>query len=167
MAYDMSAMRFLIVDDDILIKRLIKDVLQGFGVRRVMHAANGQEALQILQDQDIDIVVADLMMEPMDGLTFTRTLRQGEVGIDPFLPIIMLTGFSETDRVAAARDAGVTEFLAKPVTARALYQRIITIIERPRPFVRAQDFIGPDRRRRDSEDYDGVERRDQDDMFDI
>ncbi|MBP5855490.1 response regulator [Marivibrio halodurans] len=169
MAYDISGLSILLIDDDMLMKRLIKDVLFGFGVRNIHHAANGHEALHTLQASgwEIDIVIADLLMEPMDGLEFTRLVRRGDCGIDPFQPIIMLTGHSETDHVAAARDAGVTEFLAKPVTARAVYDRIVAIIERPRPFVRARGFIGPDRRRRKGAGYDGRERRAQADMIDL
>ena len=73
----------------------------------------------------------------------------------------MLTGHTEADRVMEARDAGVTEFLAKPVSALQLFQRIRTIIEAPRQYVRTADYFGPDRRRRNELDYEGVERRRQ------
>ena len=58
----------------------------------------------------------------------------------------MLTGFTELHRVKQARDAGVTAFLAKPISAAALYRRLCTVIDDQRPFVRVGDFIGPDRR---------------------
>jgi two-component system chemotaxis response regulator CheY len=61
-----------------------------------------------------------------------------------------------------ARDAGVTEFLVKPFTARDLYRRLYQIIERPRQFVRSEDFFGPDRRRKGAADYQGPLRRDTD-----
>jgi len=63
------------------------------------------------------------------------------------------------NRVVEARDAGVHEFLAKPLSAKGLYSRIRSIIERPRPFVRAGQYFGPDRRRRDNPSYMGGERR--------
>ncbi len=70
-----------------------------------------------------------------------------------------MTGFSERRRVFQARDSGVTEFLVKPFNARDLYRRISQIIERPRQFVRSEDFFGPDRRRKSLEEYQGAERR--------
>jgi DNA-binding response OmpR family regulator len=78
------------------------------------------------------------------------------------VPIIMITGHTEKYRVEEARDAGVTEFLAKPITAHNLFARIAEIVERPRAFVRCTDYFGPDRRRRPAEDYAGPWRRDDD-----
>jgi DNA-binding response OmpR family regulator len=77
----------------------------------------------------------------------------------PFLPIIILTAYSEKKQVIMARDAGATEFLCKPVSATALYRRIQNVIENPRPFIRTRDFFGPDRRRYANPNYSGEERR--------
>jgi DNA-binding response OmpR family regulator len=79
------------------------------------------------------------------------------------VPIIMITGHTERYRVEAARDAGVTEFLAKPVTAHNLFARITEILERPRAFVRCDRYFGPDRRRHhEIENYTGPWRRAED-----
>jgi two-component system chemotaxis response regulator CheY len=75
------------------------------------------------------------------------------------VPIVMLTGHSEKKRVIAARDAGVTEFLAKPISAKALYQRVLNIVANPRPFIRTKSYFGPDRRRNVNPNYAGTERR--------
>ena len=98
-------------------------------------------------------------MAPMDGLELTRRVRNDEKSSNPFVPIIMITGHTEKYRVEAARDAGVTEFLAKPVTAHNLFARITEILERPRAFVRCDSYFGPDRRRRETENYMGPWRR--------
>jgi DNA-binding response OmpR family regulator len=71
----------------------------------------------------------------------------------------MLTGHSEKKRVVAARDAGVTEFLAKPISAKALYQRILNVVANPRPFIKTKNYFGPDRRRNTNTNYVGPERR--------
>jgi DNA-binding response OmpR family regulator len=71
----------------------------------------------------------------------------------------MLTGHSEKSRVLRARDAGVTEFLCKPISAKGLYQRILNVVVNPRPFVQTKDYFGPDRRRTPSANYVGPERR--------
>jgi DNA-binding response OmpR family regulator len=75
------------------------------------------------------------------------------------VPIIMLTGHSEKKRVIAARDAGVTEFLAKPISAKGLYGRILNVVANPRPFIRTKNYFGPDRRRNANPNYSGPERR--------
>jgi two-component system, chemotaxis family, chemotaxis protein CheY len=75
------------------------------------------------------------------------------------VPIIMLSGHSEKNRVMQARDAGVTEFLAKPIAAKALYERILSVVLNPRPFIRTATFFGPDRRRNVNPNYFGPERR--------
>jgi DNA-binding response OmpR family regulator len=86
-------------------------------------------------------------------------IRQPGANANPYVPIIMLTGHSEKKRVIAARDAGVTEFLAKPISAKALYQRILNIVVNPRPFIKSKSYFGPDRRRTVAVNYTGPERR--------
>ena len=78
---------------------------------------------------------------------------------NPFVPIIMLTGYTHVDHVRQARDAGVNEFLAKPVSVKAILTRLISVIEHPRPFVRTKYYFGPCRRRRVDDEYQGPERR--------
>jgi two-component system chemotaxis response regulator CheY len=71
----------------------------------------------------------------------------------------MITGHTEKNRVTDARDSGITEFLAKPISAKALYQRIVNVVAHPRPFIRTKSYFGPDRRRNTSAGYAGPERR--------
>jgi len=97
-------------------------------------------------------------MDGMDGLDLTRHVRTSETSPNIYMPIIMVTGFAERTRVYTARDAGVTEFLIKPLSATALFNRVSAIIESPRQFVRVGQFFGPDRRRR-KDQWSGEERR--------
>ena len=71
----------------------------------------------------------------------------------------MITGHSTERRVHEARDAGVNEFMAKPLTARGVLERLALVIDHPRPFIRSDDYFGPDRRRRTDPRYDGPWRR--------
>ena len=98
-------------------------------------------------------------MEILDGTDFVRLVRTGDDSPNPFVPIIMLTAYSERSKVIAARDAGVTEFCCKPVTAKELFRKVRSIVNTPRPFVRTSNYFGPDRRRIKSENYRGPERR--------
>ncbi len=77
-------------------------------------------------------------------------------------PVIMITGHSTLQRVNEARDAGVNEFLAKPLTARGVLDRVGLVIDHPRPFVKTDSYFGPDRRRRSDPHWDGPWRRDAD-----
>jgi DNA-binding response OmpR family regulator len=98
-------------------------------------------------------------MEPLDGIDFIKMVRTASDSPNPFVPTIMLTVHTEMNRVVETRDAVVHEFFAKPISAKALYSRIRSIIDRPRPFIRVGQYFGPDRRRRDNPGYRGAERR--------
>ncbi|HEX4117616.1 MAG TPA: response regulator, partial [Rhizomicrobium sp.] len=136
------------------------------GMHDIHEAADGSAALEALAARRCDLILCDLAMKPMDGLEFTRDVRRSKKSANPFVPIIMISGYTEKRRVEAARDAGVTEFLAKPITAQSLYSRIAEIMERPRAFIRSDAYCGPDRRRKADNNYAGPWRR-QDDMHDL
>ena len=159
-AYDLSELNVLIVDDNPHMRYLVRQLLGAFGVRNKQEAEDGATALKCLYSFQADFVICDWNMSPLDGLDFTRMVRTSEDTQNPFLPIIMLTGHTELHRVEEARDAGVDEFLSKPISATALYSRIVSVIEKRRPFVRSNTFLGPDRRRRRKlSSYKGPERR--------
>ena len=154
-----SRLRIAVVDDNAAMRGVVRTILSAFGCRRILEAADAPAALKLLAAERVDVLICDWKMRPMDGLALVKRLRDPQRSADPFLPIIMLTAYAEKAKVRQARDAGATEFLAKPFTAGALYGRIQSIVNRPRPFVRANAFFGPDRRRRRMA-YDGAERRD-------
>jgi CheY-like chemotaxis protein len=152
-------LKALIVEDNAHMRSLLRALLNSIGIKDITEAAHGGTAIELLRERKCDLVLTDLAMKPMDGLEFTRQVRNSEQSPNPFVPIIMITGHTERYRVEAARDAGVTEFLAKPITAAALFARIAEIVERPRAFVKCESYFGPDRRRRIIEDYTGPWRR--------
>jgi two-component system chemotaxis response regulator CheY len=155
-------LKILLVDDNQHMRVLLTEILRAIGCRDVFEAADGAEALQKLRENQIDIVMTDLAMEPLDGIDFVRLLRNSPDSPNPMVPVIMITGHSTLRRVAEARDVGVTEFLSKPVTARGVIERINRVVEHARPFVRSSDYFGPDRRRKDDPDYPGPYRRTKD-----
>src|SRR5471030_1862786 len=127
---------------------LLTEILRAIGVRDVFEATDGAEALKSLRVNQIDIIMTDLAMQPLDGIDFVRLLRNSADSPNPMVPVIMITGHSTMRRVGEARDDGVTEFLSKPVTARGVIERITRVVDHPRSFVRTQDYFGPDRCRR-------------------
>ncbi|HEY2708197.1 MAG TPA: response regulator [Caulobacteraceae bacterium] len=152
-------LKMLLVDDNHHMRVLLTEILRAIGVKYVFEAADGAQALNVMRQQQIDIVMTDLAMEPLDGIDFVRLLRNSQDSPNPMVPVIMITGHSTMRRVAEARDVGVTEFLSKPVTARGVIERINRVVEYPRPFVRTSEYFGPDRRRRDDDAYNGPYRR--------
>jgi CheY-like chemotaxis protein len=159
-------LKVLIVEDNQHMRSLLRSLLNSAGIRDIIEANNGTTALTALREKKCDLVLSDLAMKPMDGLTFSHAVRTAENSPNPFIPIIMITGHTEKHQVEAARDAGVTEFLVKPITASSLFSRIAEIVERPRAFVRCEQYFGPDRRRRTIESYAGPWRR-HDDFQDL
>jgi two-component system, chemotaxis family, chemotaxis protein CheY len=156
---DFNRLRFLVVDDNAHMRRILRTLLHSFGTREVYEAEDGASGLEAFMHFIPDIVILDWVMPIFDGLELTQMIRQPGANANPYVAIIMLTGHSEKKRVMAARDAGVTEFLAKPISAKALYQRILSIVVNPRPFVRTRSYFGPDRRRNTNVNYVGPERR--------
>lgn len=158
----LERLQVLIADDNREMRAITATILRSAGFRHLREADSGREALAALAYFPADLAIVDFKMTPMNGVEFTRRVRQGPDSPNPYLPIIMLTGHARADRVGAARDAGVTEFLAKPITARTLLGRIETIILKPRPFAASSDYSGPCRRRREAPDYEGPRRRSAD-----
>ena len=144
---DFNRLRFLVIDDNAHMRRIVRTLLHGFGARDVYEAEDGAAGLDAFTHHVPDIVMTDWAMPIFDGLELTQMIRQPGANANPFVPIIMVTGHTEKERVTAARDAGITEFLAKPISAKALYQRIVNVVANPRPFIKTKTYFGPDRRR--------------------
>jgi CheY-like chemotaxis protein len=156
---DFNRLRFLVIDDNAHMRRILRTLLHGFGAREVYEAEDGAAGLEAFTHYVPDIVLVDWVMPIFDGLELTQMIRQPGANANPYVPIIMLTGHSEKKRVVTARDAGVTEFLAKPISAKALYERILNVVANPRPFIKSKSYFGPDRRRNVNANYVGPERR--------
>jgi len=160
--YNLERLNILIIDDNRHMRALIKSILMALGARNCQEASDGADAFKELRHFPADLIICDWAMDPLDGLDFTRMVRTASDSANPFVPIILLTGFTEMVRVVDARDSGVSEFLAKPISATKLYARIKSIIDHPRPFVRTTGmnaYFGPDRRRDKRNNYRGQERR--------
>ncbi|TAK49397.1 MAG: response regulator [Xanthobacteraceae bacterium] len=156
---DFNKLRFLVSDDNAHMRRILRTLLHSFGAREVYEADDGANALEMFSHYVPDIVITDWAMPIFDGLELAQMIRQPGANANPYVPIIMLTGHSEKRRVMMARDAGVTEFLAKPISAKGLYQRILNVVANPRPFIKTKTYFGPDRRRSVGNAYVGPERR--------
>ncbi len=155
----MPSLNVLLVDDDIHVIKIVKSLLRGFGVKQFDEAHDAAEAFEKLKHTKFDVIIVDFLMKPLDGLDFIRLVRTAKDSTNPSVPIIMLTAFADERRVKEARDAGANEFLCKPVTASDLYQRLLGVVQSPRPFIRSETYVGPCRRWHDEPNYKGSERR--------
>ncbi len=149
---------FLVADDRAYMRRVIKNILETLGCKRIDEAHHGGEALSIMRSWAPDIVITEWLLQPMSGLELLKAVR-AEKGNLRFTPIIMITSETRREKVILARNSGVTEYVAKPFNAKSLILRIREIIERPRPFVEVGGYFGPDRRRRTEVMSEGEERR--------
>jgi CheY-like chemotaxis protein len=157
---DLKALRILVVDDNRHAVEIVKSVLASVGARDVRQASTAHRAFDLMKQELFDLVILDQNLGRGDeGTQLARRIRNDPTSPSPFVAILMLTGYTEARRVAAARDAGVTDFLSKPFTVAGLLKRIEAIIFQTRPFVRSPGYFGPDRRRRADPGYRGVERR--------
>lgn len=152
-------LRALVVEDNAHMRALLRSLLHTLGIKNICEASDGDSGFAELKTHLPDLILTDLSMTPADGIMLTRKIRNSKDSPNPYVPIIMVTGHTERPRVEAARDAGVTEFLAKPISAKALYQRILNIVANPRPFIKTKTYFGPDRRRSTNATYNGPERR--------
>ena len=157
--YDFSEICVLIIEDNTFMRQLLRKMVQGFGVRQVLEASDGSDGLGVMSREQVDVVVTDWLMDPLDGCDLIRTVRTAPDSPNAQVPIIMITGHTEPWRVRFARDAGATEILAKPVSGQTLMQRMVHVIEKPRKTIETFAYTGPDRRRRRSQEYTGEERR--------
>lgn len=152
----------LILDDNAHMRGLVRVILASFGVRHIEEASATNEAMTHVAGGGVDIAFVDFKLGGLDGLDFCRRIRLDPQSPNRYLPILMITAYSERKRVIDAINAGVDEFLVKPIRAVDVANRVNAIIERRRPFVKAQGYFGPDRRRRDDPRYQGPWRRAED-----
>jgi len=156
--YDLERCTVLLVEDNQYVRHVVEDLLRTFRVGNVVTAANGEEAVEALKvsrpiggraaAQGPDMVISDLLMSPINGMLLLRWLREAPESPNRFVPFVMLSGAADNDYVTAARDLGVTEFIAKPFSAHSIYKRVLAVIDYPRQFIATHSYFGPDRRRK-------------------
>lgn len=159
MSGSLERIRVLILEDNVHMSTILRTILQGFGVRSITETRDAAAAFESMRNAGPDLALVDYMLGDVDGLEFTRLIRTATDSPNKYLPIIMVSGHTDRARVMEAINAGVNEYLAKPVRPVDLYNRLVSMIERPRRFVKAPGYFGPDRRRRQDPRYAGPMRR--------
>ena len=143
---NLKSLSFLIADANLHFQGLVKGMLQGFGARRIEMATNGKSVLTRSQNEVVDLLVCDCYLPGLDGFDVVRQIRFDEKNPNRFTPIIVLTSHTQMQNVERARDCGANLVLAKPISPKLLYDRLLWVAEDPRPFVVGAEYVGPDRR---------------------
>lgn len=162
-----SNLTLLVVDDNQHWCDLVRVSLEGFGLQDIHTCNDGNTALEIVVQENVDVIFADLVMDPMSGIDLAKNIRALSDQEKAMVPIIIMTAHGSNEARIAARDAGTHEFLTKPFSPMQLMGQLRAVIDNPRPFIRTNTYFGPDRRleeptpievdRRDTSNSDNVE----------
>jgi two-component system chemotaxis response regulator CheY len=142
-----AALCVLVVDDNQYMRKMIRNLLVNCGVKEIYEAPDGISALDTIRTVSPDVVILDWEMPLLSGAELVRIVRSPGVFPVPDVPIIMLSGHGERWRVVEAVRLGVNEYLVKPVSAKAIYDRLVSIMAQPRPAVQLGDYYGPEPRK--------------------
>ncbi len=137
----------LVVDDNQFMRNLVRGMLGSLGVKKIHEAGDGIAALETMRQVNPDVVVLDWEMPLLNGAELVRIVRSPGAFPTPDTPIIMLTAHGERWRILEAAKLGVNEFLCKPVSAKALHDRMLSILLKPRQNVQLGNYYGPAPRR--------------------
>ncbi len=146
---DVRQKKILIVEDNVHFRILILSILEALGIENTEEARDGSEAIEVLKTFCADLAIIDWKMDGVDGVECIRRIRTGEGSPNRFLPVLMVTGFTEETLADDARNAGANGFLSKPISAKSLLSRMVEVLGNSNPFISTENYFGPDRRRRD------------------
>ncbi len=147
----------MVVDDNTFIRNLLVNTIKTFGIENTVAEPDCATAIKRLKMSKtdpiaagigtVDMIIADYLMDGVDGNLFLHWIRTNREVPDRFVPFVMVSGAADQFVVEQARDTGVSEFMAKPFSARSVADRILAVVNSPRQFVLAPGYFGPDRRR--------------------
>ncbi|MGI9385576.1 MAG: response regulator [Methyloligellaceae bacterium] len=148
---DFSKLRVLVVENHALMRRLLGEMLRGFGVGYLRDARDVPEGLDCIYREHFDVVIVDFFLGEPDGADFATQVRRDKTCRNREVPILLITGVPDQHKVMKVRSAGVNGMLAKPIAPTDLYKRLHAVLADPQPFVVTDDYVGPARVRRDGD----------------
>ena len=141
--YQVQQLTVLLVDDNAFIRNVVRGLLGTIGVKTVLEASDGIAALELIRSAAPDVVILDWEMPLLNGPELVRIVRSPGVFPVPDIPIIMLTAHGQRWRIEESLKLGVNEYLCKPVSAKALLDRLISILLKPRESILLGGYYGP------------------------
>ena len=142
-----QGLNILIVDGNPFMRRLTRNMLMNLGAKSVLEAVDGLAALEAIRTCDPDVMLLDWDMPVLNGMEVMRIVRSPGVFPRPNLPIIMLSHRAQRSYIIDAMRAGVHEFLLKPTSPKALRDRLMSIVVKPRPMMKLGKYYVPTPRR--------------------
>ena len=132
-----------VVDESLYIRRIVRDMLMRVGIKRVLEAPDGAEALGVLAESTPDLTIIDWDLAILSGEEFIRLARTPATSPSPTVPIILMLAQPRRNVVDRAIALGVNEFIAKPFSPKTLWSRLDEVINRPRPFSQVKSLLRP------------------------
>lgn len=161
--YDMSDRHILVIDDSRTFLTLMTDLLRGFGARNVIRTTDAIEAFEIIGREKIDLALVDYNMPLINGFEFASMVRCAPDSANKFMPMILVTGHCSRRLVMDCITNGFDDFLAKPLSSKRLFDKMVRVFEKPEPYILTPTgYFGPDRRRREDPNQEPSTRREHD-----
>jgi len=136
----------LIVDESLYMRKLTRAMLMNIGAKTIYEASDGVSALDTIRSANPDVAIIDWDLPVLSGPQVVKIVRSPDVFPKPHLPIIMMSASASRADIAQAMRLGVHEFLLKPTSPRALQDRLLSIIVKPRAMVQVGDHYVPEPR---------------------
>lgn len=143
---NLQGLNFLIADSNAYFCKICLSILRSFGASKLVEARNADDVSKALAEQRIDLLLCDVRLPPIGGINLTRQLRQDDSNPFRTIPILILSDDTRVSTINNARDFGANMVVAKPLSASSLYDRLAWVAFKPRDFVNAPAYFGPDRR---------------------
>ncbi len=154
----------LLVDRNSYCRSIISQMLRGFGLTHMHACGSGEEAKKLLKETYIDMILVEAELPDMLGSDLIKWIRQEQKEPLRFVPILVLSGYTQMRMLESVRDSGANLVLKKPLSCQALFDRLAWLARTPRAYIEAGHYVGPDRRFRDLPPPGGEYRRDTDEQ---
>jgi CheY-like chemotaxis protein len=151
--------RILVVDPNLATAKMLANLVRSvWPSAQVYGAKDPQKAMGLAAEVQPQLVFVESAGPNLDGMAFTREFRRSDHNCRE-APIIMIFADASGAQILAARDVGVHEFMRRPITMGDLQKRLEAVSGRPRDWIEAVGYVGPDRRRFNSADFKGPKKR--------
>lgn len=158
-----DGLTFLIADGADNFRKIATGILRDFGASSILECKDGDSVLEKLNRSQVDMLLCDAALPGANGFSLIQKLR-AEENPHRYIPIVLLTSHTQQGNVERARDCGANMVVAKPISPRSLYSRLLWAAENERAFIESENYCGPDRRFKIEGFPTGVGRRAEDNM---
>ncbi len=152
----------LVVDADQYSTSILGQILRGFGLSKHVMIETGEEATHRLANGHFDLLICDALLPDMNAGDLIKWVRRQPTLAVKYMPIVVLTGYTQHSNVVNMRDAGANIVVRKPVAPNILFDHIAWSARTERPFIETDNYIGPDRRFKNTGPPEGTGRRKSD-----